>query len=165
MFSIWLIFFIRRMVILMRSALCVRPQSRSGTLELKQRIAHIATILEGFLDPDFRVAARQITTALPPPLDPTKTDDDFGDFIFAPLGEYVVRHGMERKCLKTSLKTLKALTQRFSMEDAIRHFINTYPDETLAELDKWSDARQLSRSSPGQRRHEAAAAVVRQAIY
>lgn len=108
------------------------------TLELKQRIAHIATILEGFLDPDFRVAARQITTALPPPLDPTKTDDDFGDFIFAPLGEYVVRHGMERKCLKTSLKTLKALTQRFSMEDAIRPFINTYPDETLAELDKWS---------------------------
>ena len=29
--------------------------------------------------------------ALPPPLDPSKSDDDFGDFIFAPLGEFVVR--------------------------------------------------------------------------
>jgi len=107
-------------------------------LELKQRIAHIASTLEDHLDSDFRVAARQITTALPPPLDPTRNDDDFGDYIFAPLGEYVVRHGLTKPHLKLSLQTLKQLTMRFSMEDAIRYFINEFPDPTFTELHKWS---------------------------
>ena len=108
------------------------------SLGLKERIVHIATALEEQLDDDFRVAAKQLAAALPPPLDPTKTDDDFGDFIFAPLGEYVVRNGLSKKHLKTSLKTLQAITQRFSMEDAIRYFINEYPKETLRELEQWT---------------------------
>lgn len=111
------------------------------TLELKQRIVWIASVLEGYLDPDFRVAAEQIVRALPPPLDPTKTDDDFGDFIFAPLGEYVVRNGLERKHLRRSLRTLREITQRFSMEDAVRAFIREFPDPTLAELERWSRDR------------------------
>lgn len=107
-------------------------------LELKARITHIATVLEQYLDPDFTVAAKQIVAALPPKLDPTHTDDDFGDFILAPLGEYVVRNGCTKKDLKQALKTLKEITQRFSMEDAIRYFINAFPEETLAELEVWS---------------------------
>lgn len=66
-------------------------------LELKARIVHIATVLERFLATDFRVAAKQIVAALPEPLDPALTDDDFGDFIFAPLGEFVVRNGLAKK--------------------------------------------------------------------
>ena len=108
------------------------------TLELKERIVHIAATLEKHLDGDFRVAAKQISAALPPPLDPKKTDDDFGDFIFAPLGEYVVRNGIESRYLKLSLRTIQSLTQRFSMEDAIRSFINAHPDRTMRELEKWS---------------------------
>jgi len=107
-------------------------------LELKERIVHITVVLETYLAADYRVAAKQMVDALPPPLDPKLTDDDFGDFIFAPLGELVVRNGLAKKHLKLSLKTLKALTQRFSMEDAIRALINTHPQETLAELAKWS---------------------------
>ncbi len=107
-------------------------------LELKERIVHITSVLEHHLAKDYRVAAKQITHALPPPLDPQRTDDDFGDFIFAPLGEFVVRNGLQKKHLKLSLRTLKSITQRFSMEDAIRAFINTHPDETLSELKKWS---------------------------
>ncbi len=107
-------------------------------LELKARIVHIATVLENYLAHDFRVAAKQIVAALPQPLDPALTDDDFGDFIFAPLGAFVVRNGLAKKHLPTSLKTLKEITQRFSMEDAIRTFINTHPDETLTELARWS---------------------------
>jgi len=110
-------------------------------LELKQRIVHITERLESYLSPDFRIAAKQITAALPPPLDPNLTDDDFGDFIFAPLGEFIVRNGIQKKHLKLSLKTLKAITQRFSMEYAIRAFIDAHPDETLAELSKWSTDR------------------------
>lgn len=111
------------------------------TLELKERIVHIATVLEIYLADDYRIAVRQIKAALPPPLDSTRTDDDFGDFIFAPLGEYVVRNGTEKKHLKLSLKMLNAITRRFSMEDAIRAFIDLHPEETLAELKKWSTDR------------------------
>lgn len=108
------------------------------SLELKERIVHIAATLEKHLSPDFKIATTQICKALPPRLDPQKTDDDFGDFILAPLGEYVVRNGLSKKHLKRSLKTLQELTQRFSMEDAIRYFIRKFPNETLAELEKWS---------------------------
>ena len=107
-------------------------------LELKERIVHLAERLEKQLSPDFSVAEKQITDALPPPLDPKKNDDDFGDFIFAPLGEFVVRNGLEKKHVNRSLRTLKALTQRFSMEDAIRAFINEHSTRTLIELQKWS---------------------------
>ncbi|TWT43571.1 hypothetical protein KOR42_44510 [Thalassoglobus neptunius] len=107
-------------------------------LELKQRVVHLASVLENFLSDDFRVATRQITSALPPPLDPSKTDNDFGDFIFAPLGEYVVRNGLEKRHVKLSLRTLKQLTMRFSMEDAIRSFINEHTEDTMAELAKWA---------------------------
>ncbi len=108
-------------------------------LELKERIVHIASTLESHLDPDFKIAARQITAALPPPLDPTKTDDDFGDFIFAPLGEYVVRNGQAKPHVKLSLQTLKQITQRFSMEDAIRAFIRAHQEPTMATLATWAN--------------------------
>jgi len=107
-------------------------------LELKARIVHIAATLERYLAADYASASLQIMAALPPPLDPEKTDDDFGDFIFAPLGEFVVRNGMEKRHVKLSLKTLKAITQRFSMEDAIRAFIITHTDATWRELEKWA---------------------------
>ena len=124
------------------SAKFVRQAVRPfGKLELKERIVHIAATLEAHLDPDFRDAAKQITSALPPPLNPKKTDDDFGDFIFAPLGEFVVRNGMEPRHVSLSLRTLQALTQRFSMEDAIRRFINEHTDRTMRELEKWSRSK------------------------
>ncbi|WP_417747032.1 hypothetical protein [Rosistilla oblonga] len=117
----------------------VRDTMRSlKSLELKQRITHIAEMLEQHLASDYRAAVKHLVASLPPPLDPTKTDDDFGDFIFAPFGEFVVRNGTAKKYLPLSLKTLKQLTQRFSMEDAIRTFINEHPEATMVELAKWS---------------------------
>jgi 3-methyladenine DNA glycosylase AlkC len=117
----------------------VRETSKAfAELELKERITHIAVKLEDYLEADFRISAKQIVAALPERLDPSRTDDDFGDFIFAPLGEFVVRNGLHDKHVSLSLKTLKEITQRFSMEYAIRAFINAHPDKTLAELTKWS---------------------------
>lgn len=55
-------------------------------LELKQRITLIAEVLAGHLPEALPEAAPIVLKALPPPLDPGKTDDDFGDFIFAPWG-------------------------------------------------------------------------------
>ncbi|GAB5403242.1 MAG: hypothetical protein Aurels2KO_14730 [Aureliella sp.] len=107
-------------------------------LELKARIGKITDALEECLDDDFRKASDHLIASLPPPLDPKKSDDDFGDFIFAPYGEFVVRRGLSRKHLKRSLKTLKEFTKRFSMEYAIRDFINEFPNEALSQLEKWA---------------------------
>ena len=73
---------------------------------------------------------------MPPPLDPTKSDDDFGSFIFAPLGELVATRAMETPDL--ALDLLAEITQRFSMEFYIRPFLNRWPDETLARMDMWA---------------------------
>lgn len=107
------------------------------SLELKQRIIWIAESLEKHLPTHFPDAAKHILRCLPPPLDPNKTDDDFGDFIFAPLGELVVRNGASHEYLDLSLATLKEITTRFSMEDAVRAFIRKFPDETMQTLTGW----------------------------
>lgn len=105
--------------------------------ELKERIVWIAEVLEQHLPKDFKKASQIITQALPAPLDPLKTDDDFGSFIFAPLGEYVVRNGLSKENLAVSLSLLYLLTQRFSMEDAMRSFLQEFPKETLVMYKKW----------------------------
>ena len=105
-------------------------------LELKARINLIAEVLQDYLPADFPAAAQAITAALPPPLDPTLSDDDFGHFIYAPLGVYVENNGLEGH-LDQSLDTLEQITQRFSMEYSIRAFLNKHPDATLARLQDW----------------------------
>ena len=103
-------------------------------LELKERIAHIATCLHHHLPADYPAALAIILDALPPELDPTQTDDDFGDFIFAPLSLFVATQGCTADYLAASLGALREITKRFSAEYAIRFFINSFPDETLAFL-------------------------------
>lgn len=110
--------------------------SRMPDLELKQRIAMIADVLADHLDPDFEVAAGQIEATLPPPLDPSLSDDDFGDFIFAPLGKYVEDHGMEH--YETSIALLRELTMRMSMEGSVRPFIDRWPNDTLRLFTTWA---------------------------
>lgn len=107
-------------------------------LELKQRIEAIADALESQLPSDFEKACEIIVAALPLPLDPKKTDDDFGDFIYAPLGTYVARHGATKESLSVALRTLREITMRFSMEDAIRTFLDAFPEETLGRMQEWA---------------------------
>jgi 3-methyladenine DNA glycosylase AlkC len=109
-------------------------------LELKARITWIAERLKHFLPEDYEQAVRLMLRALPPPNNPELSDGDFGDFIYAPYGEYVARYGCTEKHLHFSLEALREITQRFSAEDAIRYFINAFPQETLHALRKWSKA-------------------------
>ena len=55
--------------------------AQMGPLELKARINLIAAVLADYLPDDFPAAAEAILAAMPPPLDPTKTDDDFGHLL------------------------------------------------------------------------------------
>jgi len=109
------------------------------SLELKQRITMIADFLAAQLPEDFEEAAGVIGMALPSPLDPFLSDDDFGEFIIAPLGDYVARWGIGHENYETSIDLLKELTMRFSMEGYIRPFLAEYPDETLSTLTTWAD--------------------------
>lgn len=109
---------------------------RLPDLELKQRIAWIAGCLGGQLSGPLDQIGPVLRAALPPPLDPERTDDDFGDFIFAPLGELVVMRGLEAPDL--SLGLIEEITQRFSMEWAIRPFLNRWPDLVLARMQNWT---------------------------
>ncbi len=111
--------------------------SRLTDLELKARITWIAECLETALPGNLPDVAHVLRAALPPPLDPTRNDDDFGDFIFAPLGEFVVRKGLEHHP-DLSLDLLQDITQRFSMEWAIRPYLNRWPDLVLARMQTWA---------------------------
>jgi 3-methyladenine DNA glycosylase AlkC len=105
-------------------------------LELKERMYHIRDMLKKYLPDGYEEAVNVLLKALPEELDPSKSDDDFGDFIYAPYSEYVVAYGCTKEHLDFSLHALREITKRFSVEYAIRDFINSYPDETLAMLEQ-----------------------------
>ena len=103
-------------------------------LELKERIDHIRDTLTKHLPDDFKKATTILLKALPPELDNEKQDDDFGDFIYAPYAEFVALHGCTKEHIDFSLDALCQITKRFSVEFAIRFFINNFPKETLKSL-------------------------------
>lgn len=105
--------------------------------ELKERISWMAQLLRELLPPDYKKAVKVILKALPPPLDPDRGDGDFGDFIYAPYCQFVATHGCRKEDLQFSLEALRQITQRFSAEDAIRYFLNSFPDETLERIHIW----------------------------
>ncbi|WP_293573159.1 hypothetical protein [Phaeobacter sp.] len=107
-------------------------------LELKQRISLIAQVLDRHLPQSFDQLSTVLLAALPAPLDPAKSDDDFGDFIFAPLGELVGLRGLDT-APKASLDLLAELTKRFSMEWAVRPFLTRWTDLTLRRMETWAE--------------------------
>ncbi len=112
--------------------------SEFPNLELKARIEHISTCLRNHLPEKYTEAVSIIVAALPPENDPKLTDNDFGDFIYAPYSLYVAKYGCTKENLKLSLNTIHEITRRFSSEDAIRYFLNSFPEETLKTLTKWT---------------------------
>ncbi len=104
-------------------------------LELKARMILVAKVLEDFLPREFDHAAKHIHAALPPPLDPALSDNDFGPFILGSLGEYVANNGLEHPHI--ALPLLREITKRSSMEFAIRPFLNTAQDQTMQMLADW----------------------------
>lgn len=104
---------------------------RFPELELKARIDWMVTQLEAALPKKFDAALDVLHRALPEPLDPSRSDDDFGRYIWVVPGEYVARHGVRADRLEASLRFLRESTKRFSAESAIRPFLRQFPRETL----------------------------------
>jgi 3-methyladenine DNA glycosylase AlkC len=106
--------------------------------ELMERIMGIRDALKRHLPEDYKEAVSIILKALPPALDNTKTDDDFGSFIHAPYSYFIAEYGCTKEHLSVSLKALEEITKRFSAEAALRSFINTFPEETYQAVAKWA---------------------------
>jgi len=107
-------------------------------LELKERIAHIRDMFARYLPSDYVEATNILLKALPTELDPLKNDDDFGEFIYAPYGDFVVTFGCNKEHLEFSLSALREMTRRFTVEYAIRDFINKFPRESFEMLEACS---------------------------
>lgn len=117
-----------------KAAFVRRVTSKFGEQELKERIHWIVTVLADYLPSRFPAALKVLTAALPAPLDPTRSDDDFGHFIWVVPGEYVARHGCTSAYCERSLQFLREATKRFSSEFAIRPFLKSFPQQTLTFL-------------------------------
>ena len=112
--------------------------SQFPKLELKDRIYHITTCLKKYLPQQYTDAVEILIQSLPEPCNPNLKDDNFGDFIYAPYNHFVAVYGCNKENLNFSLNALEELTTRFSAEDAIRYFINAFPEETMEKMKEWS---------------------------
>ena len=99
--------------------------------ELKARIQWLVECLHRHLPADVNEATTILLSALPPPLDPTLMDDDFGRFIWGVPAEYIAQYGCNKAHLTQSLEFLRESTQRFSAENPIRAFLLNFPKQTM----------------------------------
>lgn len=105
--------------------------ARFPDLELKQRINWLVESLYDHLPGKFLQATAILDRALPKPLDPDLTDNDFGEYIWVVPGEFVAKYGCTRQHLAHSLEFLKQSTRRFTAEGAIRPFLSQFMAETM----------------------------------
>jgi 3-methyladenine DNA glycosylase AlkC len=104
-------------------------------LPLLARARHVAHALHRHLPTDYRQAIDILLASLGPPID---ADQPAGmdPFLYAPHDYYVAEFGLDD--WDTSMRAQYEITQRFSAEFSIRHFIERYPDTTLARLREWT---------------------------
>lgn len=111
--------------------------------ELKQRVAHITTVLKKFLPENYKDAIAKILELLDYV---EKTQPDFSiidDTKFgltleygAILDNYVEQYGLDD--YETSVKAIEKITQFTSCEFVTHPFIIKYPDEMMAQMLVWS---------------------------
>lgn len=107
-------------------------------LELKARIACVADALAYYLPADVDVATKIIIAALPLHDDATFTGSDYGIYTYAPYSDFIARYACARESLDASFEALKETTKHFTAEDALRYFLNAFPDETMKMVAQWS---------------------------
>ena len=111
--------------------------------ELKQRTAHIATILKRFLPADYKAAIAKILELLDRiearyPHCSKIDDTKFGLLLEygGILDNYVEQYGLDD--YETSVKAIEKITQFTSCEFVTHSFIVKYPDKMMAQMLDWS---------------------------
>ena len=104
-----------------------------ATLELKPRVALIAEALHAAIKHPFAEAAELLCRTLPPPTDPAIPNTY--QIVAWPMCHFVGRYGLPYH--GPSMRALHALTQHFSAEFDIRHFLLADQARTLKTLHRW----------------------------
>jgi len=111
------------------------------TLELKARAMQVCSALEATLPADFGEACNVIEASLAPPWPDDRAssgqavDEGLSGWILWPVGEFIARRGQGDP--ERALHALRAITQRFTAEFAIRPFIVNHPARVFAMLESW----------------------------
>lgn len=104
-----------------------------GQKELKQRMMHIAFVLRNFLDPSYPKAIQQIIDLIQIHRSDKSNGFNF-ECMFYP--EFVSNFGLDD--LESSVYAMEYITQFTSCEFAVRHFLNTYPEQMITQMQAWS---------------------------
>lgn len=101
--------------------------------ELKQRMTHIAFVLRNFLDSSYPKAIQQIIDLIQIHRSDKSNGFNF-ECMFYP--EFVSNFGLDD--VESSVYAMEHITQFTSCEFAVRHFLNTYPEQIIAQMQAWS---------------------------
>ncbi len=104
-------------------------------LGLKQRGWKIAQTLRFYLPSDYEAAVEILVASIGPKLEKTE-GLGMEPFVYLPHVLFVAEYGLDH--FEVSMHAQYELTQRFTAEFSIRHFLERYPEETLARLEKWT---------------------------
>ncbi|MDH6111424.1 3-methyladenine DNA glycosylase AlkC [Kitasatospora sp. MAP12-15] len=107
-------------------------------LELKARIARTARGLHEHLPVTGPAALDALVHSLPSSPQAAGVTNDFGFHIYSPHSSYVARYHRTTEDLDQALEALRAFTRYFSSEDAARYFLNDFPEQTMAAVEKWT---------------------------
>ena len=108
-------------------------------LELKARVNHIIACLHQTLPQPFERAVASIVAAVE--LDGNRRSGDerwLRGFAAWPLTDYLGHHGVTDANLECALTAFRVLTERFTAEFAIRPFLDSFPNQTLAAFSNWT---------------------------
>ena len=103
-------------------------------LELMPRGRHIAQALRSHLPQNVPAALDILLASLDAPRG--DAGGSLASFLFMPHTVYVAHYALEH--FEAAMRAQHALTQRFTAEFSIRHFIEKYPERTLEQLRVWT---------------------------
>lgn len=107
-------------------------------LELKARIARVAQGLHDHLPVTGAQALDVLLRSLPATPKAAGIGNDFGSHLYSPHSEFVARYCRTAETLEPALAALRRFTCYFSAEDAVRYFLNDFPDQALAAVTAWA---------------------------
>jgi 3-methyladenine DNA glycosylase AlkC len=79
-----------------------------------------------------------LMNSLPPTPQAAGITNDFGLHLYSPHSEYVARYCRTAEDLADSLDALRRFTCFFSAEDAVRYFLNDFPEQTMMAAHAWA---------------------------
>ena len=106
-----------------------------GDLSLTDRARHLMNALRRQLPEDYEAALAILLASLENP-GTAGDESSMASFFYLPHLYFVSEHGLDS--FEASMRAQYLLTQRFTAEFSIRHFLERHPEATLSRLREWA---------------------------